>query len=409
MLSFEPPYARLDNREQPVDGHHLVLRWDASLAPTEELSLQYFRDEVDRDWGIANIERETDDVYLQLNTSRFTRQEMVIGGGYRITDDVIDEGSAERAFAEPRNREEETINLFFQDKISVVPDRLSLILGSKFEYNDFTGWEIQPSARLRYVLSERASIWASVSRAVRTPGRADRDYRLLYDVIPPAGPGLPPAAFNASGSKDAKGEDLVAYEAGFKFQASDSLYLDVATYVNRYHDLRSAALTPPVCLPSMAPVPACLVDPDTIAIATTAAQTNEASSETRGIEAAIDWRPWEGVRLQTSYTYFKGDETSPNTGIIDSNTLVTSPKHQGSLRLGYTPNEAVELDLWLRYVDEIRAFDGTPIDAYATADARLAWRPMKHVEVSLVGKNLFDDAQAQFLSEPVDVPLTEIR
>ena len=55
------------------------------------------------------------------------------------------------------------------------PERWKLILGSKFEHNDYTGFEYQPTARLLWTPSDKHSAWTAVSRAVRTPSRYDED------------------------------------------------------------------------------------------------------------------------------------------------------------------------------------------------------------------------------------------
>ena len=47
--------------------------------------------------------------------------------------------------------------------------RLRFTLGSKFEHNDFTGFEYQPTARLLFTPTNKQSVWAAVSRAVHTP------------------------------------------------------------------------------------------------------------------------------------------------------------------------------------------------------------------------------------------------
>ena len=62
------------------------------------------------------------------------------------------------------------------------PGRLSLIVGSKFERNTFTGVEAQPSVRVRWTPSNRRTVWGAVSRAVRLPTRFDTDLRFTNPV-----------------------------------------------------------------------------------------------------------------------------------------------------------------------------------------------------------------------------------
>ncbi len=46
-----------------------------------------------------------------------------------------------------------------------------------------------------------------------------------------------------------------------------------------------------------------------------------------------------------------------------------------------------EFDLWLRFVDDLPALN---VDRSVTLDARLAWKPWKNWEFSIVGQNLLD-------------------
>ena len=409
-ISLTPPFRTLVDRHQSVEGYHFLARWQRELSETDSFTLQAFVDHADREWAIANIDRETADIYFDYGTSRFDGHQILVGGGYRFYEDEISRGFSERARAVPPRREEEVFSFFVQDEIDLVPDEWLLTIGSKLEYNDFVGTQLQPSVRLLWKQSPNVSWWGSISRPVRTPGRSDRDYELLYDVFPPQGPGLPPVAAVARGTKDFNSEVLVAWEAGAKLRPLPNLTVDISAYYNDYDRLRSARIGPLVCLPSQAPLPACLAEPGVSAIATVADQINGSEADTLGIEIATDWRPTDDWRVQTNYSYFNGEEENEGQGFVTStDTLVTTPTHQASLRVGYKPGPNWELDMWLRYVDELSAFNGETIHDYTTADLRIAWLPNSRFDLSLVAKNVFDDAQAQFLSEPVDVPLTEIR
>ncbi len=66
-------------------------------------------------------------------------------------------------------RTDDLFNAFIQDEIKLIEDKLSLTLGTKWEHNDYTGSEWQPSGRLLFKPLDNHSIWASVARAVRTP------------------------------------------------------------------------------------------------------------------------------------------------------------------------------------------------------------------------------------------------
>ena len=76
------------------------------------------------------------------------------------------------------SRGESLFSGFIQDEITLIEDRLKLIIGSKFEHNDHTGFEIQPNARFSVDTPyENHTLWGSVARALQTPSRFADDLR----------------------------------------------------------------------------------------------------------------------------------------------------------------------------------------------------------------------------------------
>jgi len=65
-----------------------------------------------------------------------------------------------------------------QDDWSIVPDRLNLILGGKWEYRKDTGDQGQPNVRMTWTPTEKTTWWGSVARAVRVPSRINRDIQM---------------------------------------------------------------------------------------------------------------------------------------------------------------------------------------------------------------------------------------
>ena len=96
-----------------------------------------------------------------------------------------------------------------------MPDRLQLTLGTKLERNDFSGFEVQPSARVAWTLNDRNTIWAAISRAVRSPARFDSDSTL--GVV-----GL--------GNKSCDPEKVIAYELGYRVRPADRVSFSVAGF-----------------------------------------------------------------------------------------------------------------------------------------------------------------------------------
>src|SRR5262249_8050684 len=115
---------------------------------------------------------------------------------------------------------------FIQDEISLYGNDVKMTAGSKFEHNDFTGFEAQPSVRVSWLIAPAHFLWAAVTRAVRTPTRFDSDIR------------FGPPGLQILGNPDFLSENVIAYEIGYRSGAQRFSY-DISTFFNVYDNLRS--------------------------------------------------------------------------------------------------------------------------------------------------------------------------
>jgi iron complex outermembrane receptor protein len=139
------------------------------------------------------------------------------------------------------------------------------------------------------------------------------------------------------------------------------------------------------------------------------------SGSTHGLELASDWKPTNWLKLQLGYTYLgfdlkvEADSLSSNLAEI---TEFVSPQHQFSIQSAININKDLQLNLWARYVDTLKAsrdirFSDMTVDEYLTLDANVVWRPMEKLELMLVGQNLLNSSHLEYVSE-FSTPLTEI-
>lgn len=270
---------------------------------------------------------------------------------------------------DPERRDAPTISAFLQDEISLLNDKLHLIVGSKLEHNDYTDWEIQPNLRARWKVRDNLNVWGSVSRAVRIPSRVESD----SDVVLPGG--LP--LFN--GNPEMRAEKLVAYELGLRMQLGSTLALDAAAFSNDYDDVQSFE---PVAPNGFPPFPLEL--------------RNLVIARSHGVELALSWDASESWRVKAAYSYLDMDidATSDSRDALSPITLDRAPNHQFSLRSMLDLGENLELDSDLYYVDSLPA---GVVDSYLRFDLRLGWTPTPRLELSLVGKNLLDDSHSEFV------------
>jgi CheY-like chemotaxis protein len=141
----------------------------------------------------------------------------------------------------------------------VIADRLHVILGSKFEHNEYSGFEVQPSGRVLWTPTLRQMLAGSVTRAVRTPSRIEHDLEAtsLVSLTP-----LTVSRFTPD--KAFLSERLLAYEMQYRVQPASSLSLALSAFVNRHDDLLSiepgAPFTDRVASPPRLVVPIALAN-----------------------------------------------------------------------------------------------------------------------------------------------------
>jgi iron complex outermembrane receptor protein len=378
--TLTPPFSETLGMESRVSGGNVLLRWERQLSDDSDLHLQLYYDRTEHGEG-SGIQRDTFDLDFQHRFPLGERHEVLWGLGYRSSADDIP-GSATFS-VDPGSRHDELLSAFVQDQIALQQDRLQLTVGSKFERNDYTGFEVQPSARLSWRPSGHETAWAAVSRAVRTPSRMEHDGRVNVAALEMPGAGVTLVSLFAN--RDMESEDLLAYELGYRTQASDELFLDIAGFYNCYDDLWT--LEPGEPFVELSPSPPHLVLPSFA--------DNKMSGETYGVELAAQWQATDRWRLDAAYSFLRMDlHLDADSGdTMLSQAEGKSPRHQFSLRSAVDLRENLELDWWLRYVDGLPSLG---VGSYVDLDVRLGWQPREDLELSIVGQNLFESGDPQF-------------
>ncbi len=217
----------------PVGAAHLLGRATKSLGGGEEWRFQSYLDWTDRTLAILGEQRLTADVEVQHSSHPLEGHQLIWGLGYRATADWTQ--PTFDITLNPTRETEDLANFFAQDEITLVPD-LSLILGSKFEYTSWGGFDVQPNLRLIWNPDPTQALWAAISRAVRTPSRAERDLNFNFTVLRP-----PLAAFptlvTVLGNTSMVSENIIAFETGYRWHPTPRVNLDVAGFYNLYTDL----------------------------------------------------------------------------------------------------------------------------------------------------------------------------
>jgi iron complex outermembrane receptor protein len=369
----------LVNQDTTMDGGNLLGRWTHSFTSESELKLQVYYDRTHRHIpSIFEENRDTGNVDLQHEFHAGERNDFLWGLGYLVTSDQVDNSYSVSWY--PDHRATQVYSAFLQDEITLIEDRLKLTLGSKFEHNDYTGFEAQPNVRLALYPTKRQTLWGAVSRAVRTPTRIDQDFQVRGPL-----PGPPGSNVLLEGNPDFRSEDLIAYELGYRVQLHERVSLDLATFYNDYNHLRSVEYGPFV------PGAGGGINTQTAVLA------NTLEGETYGAELSANYNISDWWRMKGGYTFLKV-QLHKKAGSHDLTSELAEgndPENQFFLRSSMDLPQNIQFDATLRYVDVLSAMQ---IRSYLTADFRVAWQPIKQLEVALVVENLFDNQHAEFTS-----------
>ena len=309
-------------------------------------------------------ERNTFDLDYRHRLATSDNQLFVWGAALRISADDT-QASATVAF-DPQSDLTHDQSFFIQSSTKLFDDKISLVLGSKFEHNDFSGFEYHPSIRMTWLPNQDNTIWAAVSRAVRSPVRSNTDTIITPFYVDPgllAGGG-PVGAFpvTVSGTRDLKSEKLISYEMGYRTHLTKDLTLDAAGYFNDYSELISIS--------------------DQFKI------NNNLGGNVFGCELNAVWTPAPSLRVEAGYSYARSFLQGDLSELLETGY----PENHFHLRTYLDIGNSLEWNGALYFVDENKTYNA---DAYVRLDTGLTWRIDSHASLSLWGKNLLDNQHSE--------------
>ncbi len=361
-----------------LSGGNVVGHWSHRLANDSEVSaIAYFdRTHLEDPFGVtpfqpAGVFIDNLNNYSLEAQHRFwigDTHQVIWGAGFRLTDDHVEQQAPNFGFF-PAHQSQDLYHIFAQDDIQVDP-KVVVTVGAKFEHNDYTGWEFQPNIRVRWQVNSVHTVWAAISRAVRTPSRYDRDLSI---------PAIPPGII--TGSETFESEKVTSAELGYRGQFSDKFAASLSLFYNEYDDLRGLSPTTGSFLPLY--------------------YSNSVEGRTHGAELSLDyvmfkWWTWHaGYARLDEHLYVKAGMADFQNAMGET----ADPRNQFSVRTAIDLPHDVQFDAFCRWVDPlvITAFN-TPgvVPGYSELDVRLAWHPSKAWEISLVGRNLLHAQHAEY-------------
>ncbi|MCB0323036.1 MAG: TonB-dependent receptor [Bdellovibrionales bacterium] len=332
-------------QEVGLSGGSLLgrLQWTTEKAASE---LQAYYDYYRYDSRALVEDRHTFDVELDRRWQYLPNHSLYWALNYRITTDDILPGPVIAVV--PRARTDNRVTTSLQEEWAIVPERLSLIVGTKLGYNDYTGIEVQPNVRIAYTPSDRHTFWGAISRAIRAPSRLEDDI-IVPDTL--------------QGNKDFHSEELLAYELGYRARLWEEVSFEIASFVYDQENLVS-------------------IDEGKVG--------NNIHGDAYGGEIAVNYVPTPWLRFNGSYSYVQLDLKLDPDGADRAQVVrqdEADPEHQFVLQTSIDFAENWELDVGARYVDRLSSRD---VPSYTAAHFHLAWDVSRQLQVSLVGENLLD-------------------
>jgi iron complex outermembrane recepter protein len=403
--SLTSPYGyTAADRTERGEANHLLARYSRLAGDGSETVVQTYLERGRlRILDAFEEHRTTFDLDVQHRPRLGGAHDVVLGGTYRVSRDSL--VSTGIFCGDPPRRTVTLASVFVTDEFTLAPEQLRATLGARLEHNSFTGFEPQPHVRLAWTPNRSQTVWTAVSRAVRTPSRAEVDFDVDLAVVP-ANPPVPPVLLRNTAPVDhvLQAEIVNAFELGFRQQFEPNLSIDMAAFHNRYSRLSGDTLGTQDF--STGPVPHVIQN---------LVPANALSGNTTGLEIALDWRPLRHWRLQAAYSYLTVSIDAPANdpvaaGVADRHER-SAPRQQLMLRASVTPLQGHDLDARLRYVSSLGAgTSGSPlIDAYTALDLRYAWRVLPGLVLSITGENLLQRSHAEFApdllpSQQLEVP-----
>jgi iron complex outermembrane recepter protein len=375
-------------------GANVLGRWTRSTTDAGSLSVQLYYDHAFLSQPLAasapapyytgfpaasltdNV--DTWDLQFQQRLTWGTRQSLTWGLEYRATHEADFDVSVVRFT--PPVLDQALYSGFLQDEIRLAP-HVYLTMGSKVEHNDYTGFEVEPSARLQWNVDPTQLLWTAVSRAVRTPSRYDHDLIVPSGLVDAPPPYEFPSAY-LRGNPDFKAETLIAYEAGYRAALGSKVAGSVSAFYNDYNDLRSTTATP-VTATYPFPYPVYF--------------QNNLEGDTYGLELSASYQALEWWRLHLGYDLLRENiHVKPGaTDATGATNETADPQQQVALRSSMDLPGRVTLDAALRWVDTLHINNGPTggpivgtVPSYFELDSRLAWRISNKLELTVTGQNL---------------------
>ena len=355
---------QLQQGDVMIDGANLLGRWQHRFSPQSELQVQAYYDLTERysPTGDGAFVLRTYDLQVQQSAALGSSHRLVWGAGERVDD--YDITNTTTLLFVPAARALTLGNVFAQDTIALSRS-LSATVGLKMEDDPYSGWSALPDARLAWTLNDANQLWAAGSRAIRSPTPFD------VDVVEKVGPTV-----FLTGNSQFQPEKVWAYEVGYRAQPAPEFSFSVSAFYNVYDDLRT-------------------IEPDSGTVFIPLHWGNLMAGDTYGLELWGNYQVTEWWRLSPGFsTVHKRLHFQPGaSGVLGLAQAGDDATGHGSVTSSMDLGRNVTFDASLRYVS---ALPDPALPGYYNMNARVGWRALRSLELSVTGSNLLNSRHLEF-------------
>jgi iron complex outermembrane receptor protein len=371
-----------------TSGGDVNLRWQRDLKNGQGFYVQtYFERDLRTSPITLGEKRNTFDIDFIQHFKIADRDRLSYGGGLRWSPYQVSPPNENETLV-PASATDHVYTGFVQDEVGL-GQKVSLTLGAKLQHNNFSGFDIQPSARLLWALGEHQSLWVGISRAVTMPSDLDEDFFLQG--------GAGHTLIQVLGNKQFKSEDVLGYELGYRVLRGDRFYVDVSSFWSNYSNLQSFS----------APMVTSSGGNTIIAIE----YQNQIAGHTSGFEFApqVTIAPWWRLNMSYSFVSSNFGANGATSDISSTGSVFTyersTPRHMVSVQSKMDLPWKVQLNEMYRFASNLPA---QKVEAYQTMDV-VASRPLsRSVSIQVVGQNLFQPHHDEWGTGDPNQPLVGI-
>jgi iron complex outermembrane receptor protein len=379
LTSFVAPFAQQINDTDRAKGWNLLANYT-----DDDWYFKTYWDVTNLRLNIVNERRDQVDAEYNRLVALSPGQQINWGANYHLN--LEQESNTDTFIILKNTQTDQVFSLYVQDEYRMMDDKWKFTIGSKFEYNIYTHFDLQPNVRALFHINDANEIWAAASRAIRTPSRLEES-GVVTQFSATSG------FLQLLGNDDLASEKLRALELGYRNQWTRNLNWDLALFSDYYDKLSFFDLgdlgTTTEQGQSIITIP----------------YSNAGQGEVHGAEISTDMRLKDWWKITAFYSFIKMDlKMRPeftDAGLARALNAAT-PMNASYLRSSFDLPHGFEVDTTFRYTS---SFDFGSVPSAPEVDFNIS-KDLRGWRVAVGGMNLVSSHHKE---APVSLVSTQVR